>query len=71
MTHAVAGSRHAPVEQSAKASLPLPARQAVVGANVGLWWWAQQHAPAKPKKKLGAKQAKRETLKRGLALPQD
>jgi hypothetical protein len=21
-----------------------------IGANVGLWWWAQKNAPAKPKK---------------------
>ncbi|KIY96390.1 hypothetical protein MNEG_11574 [Monoraphidium neglectum] len=42
-----------------------------IGANVGLWWWAQKNAPAKPKKKVGAKQMKRETLRRGLAMPQD
>jgi hypothetical protein len=35
--------------------------------NVLLWYYAQQNAPPRPKKKLGAKKTKREALKRGLA----
>lgn len=28
-----------------------------IGANVGLWWWAQQNVPNKPKKVSGCRQA--------------
>eukprot|EP00775_Hariotina_reticulata_P010605 gene10605-10763_t len=34
--------------------------------NVGLWYYAQQNAPKVTHKKLGAKKAKREQLKRGM-----
>ena len=34
--------------------------------NVGLWYYAQQNAPKVAQKKVGAKKAKRDQLKRGL-----
>ncbi|WIA09817.1 hypothetical protein OEZ85_009192 [Tetradesmus obliquus] len=40
---------------------------AFVVVNYGLWYYAQQNAPAAVKpKKLGAKKAKRQSLKQGL-----
>lgn len=59
---------------------PVPRILAVVGflvaafiaVNVFLWHVAQKQAGPKPKgKKIGAKKAKRETLRRGLQLPSD
>jgi len=46
---------------------------AFVIVNVALWHWAQKTAgPAKkPAKKVGAKQLKRQTLRRGLNIPTD
>lgn len=39
---------------------------AFVGVNVGLWYYAQQSAPAKKDRKVGAKKAKRQKLSQGL-----
>lgn len=39
---------------------------AFVGVNVGLWYYAQQNAPARKEKKIGAKKSKRQQLRQGL-----
>jgi hypothetical protein len=39
---------------------------AFVGVNVGLWYYAQQNAPVRKDKRVGAKKAKREQLRQGL-----
>lgn len=39
---------------------------AFVGINVGLWWYAQQNAPAKKDKRVGAKKQQRQKLRQGL-----
>jgi hypothetical protein len=50
--------RHLP---SAALNTPTPP-----AGNVALWYYAQQNAPAKKQKKVGAKKVKREALKQGI-----
>lgn len=46
------------------AALLLPRSHTTV--NIVLWYYAQQNAPAKKSKRVGAKKVKRETLKQGI-----
>lgn len=49
------------------APLPVcPSAPPPSAVNVALWWYAQQNAPAKGSKRVGAKKTKREALKQGL-----
>ena len=41
----------------------------IICAVFGTYYWSMKDRPSRPKKKMGAKKAKREAMKQGLTTP--